>query len=87
MVEGGDHTGSMPMFAIFLLSLYSLYLIPYTLYKLCGGSGESDEVRTGLALVFDSDRGHASIDAVGAAVRRVCDHSPALPPVGLCSRW
>ncbi|RMZ57290.1 hypothetical protein APUTEX25_004124 [Auxenochlorella protothecoides] len=31
------------MFAIFVLSLYSLYLIPYTLYKLCG-SGPDDKV-------------------------------------------
>lgn len=44
MGEGSDHTGSTPMFAIFILSLYSLYLIPYTLYKLCG-SGSDDKVR------------------------------------------
>ncbi|KAK2079921.1 hypothetical protein QBZ16_002316 [Prototheca wickerhamii] len=41
-MEGpSDHTGSTPMFAIFVLSLYSLYLIPYTIYKLCGGSLEN----------------------------------------------
>lgn len=45
MVEGGDYTGSMPMFAIFVLSLYSLYLIPYTVYRLFGSGGDSDGVR------------------------------------------
>ncbi|KDD73970.1 hypothetical protein H632_c1688p1, partial [Helicosporidium sp. ATCC 50920] len=32
----------MPMFAIFVLSLYSLYLIPYTVYRLFGSGGDSD---------------------------------------------
>ena len=43
MGAGEDNTGSTPMFAIFLLSIFSLLLIPYTLYKLCGGGGEDTE--------------------------------------------
>ena len=33
MGAGEDNTGSTPMFAIFLLSIFSLLLIPYTLYN------------------------------------------------------
>lgn len=36
--------GSTPMFGIFLLSMYSLFLIPITLWKLSGGSSEDGEV-------------------------------------------
>lgn len=38
----GEHTGSSPMFLIFVFSLYSLVLIPWSLYKLCGGGGEGE---------------------------------------------
>lgn len=44
MAVEGEHTGSTPMFAIFVLSMYSLVLIPYTLWKLSGGSEEETEV-------------------------------------------
>jgi translocation protein SEC63 len=44
MAEQVETTGSTPMFAIFLLSMYSLFLIPITLYKLSGGSNDEAEV-------------------------------------------
>ena len=43
MGDETNHTGSSPMFLIFVFSIYSLVLIPLTLYKLCGGSGDSEE--------------------------------------------
>lgn len=47
MAHEGEHTGSTPMFAIFLLSMYSLFLIPYTLWRLGGGgSDEAERVKT-----------------------------------------
>ncbi|GIL87084.1 hypothetical protein Vretimale_14247 [Volvox reticuliferus] len=37
-----EHTGSTSLFAIFALSLYSLFLFPFTIYRLtCGASEES----------------------------------------------
>lgn len=39
----GDHQGSSPMFLIFLFSIFSLTLIPYTLYRLCGGGADNSE--------------------------------------------
>ncbi|EFJ44468.1 molecular chaperone [Volvox carteri f. nagariensis] len=37
-----EHTGSTSLFAIFALSLYSLFLFPYTIYRLtCGASEET----------------------------------------------
>lgn len=45
MVEGGDHTGSTPLFAIFIFSFFSLYIIPYTLYRLFGSIEDEERVR------------------------------------------
>lgn len=44
MAENVETHGSTPMFAIFLLSMYSLFLIPITLWRLSGGEGEDAEV-------------------------------------------
>ncbi len=33
--------GGTPMFAIFVISLLSLFLIPYTIYRLCNADGEA----------------------------------------------
>lgn len=41
-----EASGSTPLFAVFLLSIYSIFLIPYTLIKLFGGDGEEGEVRS-----------------------------------------
>ena len=38
--ENVRHQGSSPLFAIFCISLLTLFLIPYTLMKICGGEGE-----------------------------------------------
>lgn len=35
-----DHRGSSTLFAIFILAIYSLLLIPYTLSYLCSSSDE-----------------------------------------------
>jgi len=35
-----ENTASSGLFAVFLLSIYSLFLIPYTIYRLC--SAEED---------------------------------------------
>ena len=39
-----DDTGS-PLFSIFLLSMLSLALIPYTVYRLCNAAGGEDVVK------------------------------------------
>lgn len=40
-MEAGQDAGA-PMFAIFVISLMSLFLVPYTIYKLCNlASGEA----------------------------------------------
>ena len=40
-MEAGQDAGA-PMFAIFIISLMSLFLVPYTIYKLCNlASGEA----------------------------------------------
>lgn len=38
MDDNVKHKGSSPLFAIFLLSLLVLFLVPYSIYKLCGAS-------------------------------------------------
>mmetsp|Transcript_15025 Transcript_15025/g.42165 ORF Transcript_15025/g.42165 Transcript_15025/m.42165 type:complete len:747 (+) Transcript_15025:116-2356(+) len=38
MEDNVKHQGSSPLFAIFVLSLMVLFLVPYTLYKMCGSS-------------------------------------------------
>ncbi|KAG2485811.1 hypothetical protein HYH03_015521 [Edaphochlamys debaryana] len=38
-----EHTGSTGLFAIFALSLYSLFIFPYTIYRLCN-SGDDQAV-------------------------------------------
>ncbi|KAG2451784.1 hypothetical protein HYH02_003562 [Chlamydomonas schloesseri] len=40
-----EHKGSTSLFAIFLLSLYSLFLFPYTIYRLFGGGSEETVVQ------------------------------------------
>ena len=38
----GEQDAGVPMFAIFVISLMSLFLIPFTIYKLCNlASGEA----------------------------------------------
>jgi hypothetical protein len=37
-----EHTGNSAMFGIFVLSIYSLFLIPFTLYRVCAGSEEEE---------------------------------------------
>ncbi len=36
-----EHKGSTSLFAIFALSLYSLFIIPYTIYHFCSASEET----------------------------------------------
>lgn len=40
-----EHKGSTSLFAIFLLSLYSLFLFPYTIYRVFGGGSEETVVQ------------------------------------------
>ena len=40
-----DTSGSTPLFAVFLISMVSIFLIPYTLYTLFGGDDDETEVR------------------------------------------
>ncbi|KXZ42319.1 hypothetical protein GPECTOR_162g134 [Gonium pectorale] len=40
-----EHKGSGSLFAIFALSLYSLFLFPYTIYRLCCGGAEETVVQ------------------------------------------
>ena len=38
----GEQDAGAPMFAIFIISLMSLFLVPFTIYKLCNlASGEA----------------------------------------------
>ena len=47
MADADSNTsGSSPLFAIFLLAIWSITLIPYTIHRLCDG-GHDDEVRPG----------------------------------------
>jgi len=40
-----EASGSTPLFAVFLLSIISIFLIPYTLYALFGGEDDDKNVR------------------------------------------
>jgi translocation protein SEC63 len=40
-----EASGSTPLFAVFLISLLSLFLFPYTLYILFGGGEDETKVR------------------------------------------
>ena len=40
-----EASGSTPLFAVFLLSIVSIVLIPYTLNSLFGGDEDDKEVR------------------------------------------
>jgi translocation protein SEC63 len=37
-----EHKGNSAMFGIFILSVYSLFLIPFTLYRVCSASDEAE---------------------------------------------
>jgi hypothetical protein len=44
MEDGEDlRKGSSTLFAVFLFSILSLFLIPYTVYRLCSGGEEASE--------------------------------------------
>lgn len=57
-----DRTGSNPLFSIFLLSLYTLGLLPYTLNRLFGQGASEAEVSRSLDVVH----------CVSAASRELC---------------
>lgn len=40
-----EQAGSSPLFAVFVLSLFSLFLIPYTIYKLCVAAAPDEVVK------------------------------------------
>lgn len=40
MSDDGMHTGNTGLFAVFALSIYSLFLFPYSCYSLCCRSDE-----------------------------------------------
>ncbi len=40
-----EQAGSSPLFAVFFLSVFSLFLIPYTIYKLCVAASPEEVVR------------------------------------------
>jgi len=40
-----ESQGNSPLFAVFFLSLYSLFVIPYTIYKLCNAASADDVVK------------------------------------------
>lgn len=40
-----ETSGSTPLFAVFLLSIVSIVLVPYTLHRLFGGDEDDNEVR------------------------------------------
>lgn len=40
-----EQAGSSPLFAVFVLSVYSLFLIPYTIYKLCVAAAPDEVVK------------------------------------------
>lgn len=40
-----EQAGSSPLFAVFFLSVFSLFLIPYTIYKLCVAASPDDVVK------------------------------------------
>lgn len=40
-----EQEGSAPLFAIFVLAIYSLFLIPYTIYKLCLAASPDEFVK------------------------------------------
>jgi translocation protein SEC63 len=41
----GETEGSSPLFVIFILSIYSLFLIPFTIYKLCVAAAPDEVVK------------------------------------------
>ena len=40
-----ENAGSSPLFAVFFLSVYTLFLIPYTIYRGCVAASPEDVVR------------------------------------------
>ena len=40
-----EQTGSTPLFAVFLIAIYSLLLIGYTCYKLCAAASPDEVVK------------------------------------------
>lgn len=45
MDEEPPPQGSSPLFAVFFLSIYSLFVIPYTIYKLCHAASPDEVVK------------------------------------------
>ena len=48
-----ETSGSTPLFAVFLLSIFSIILIPYTLYAVFGGEDDK-EVGVGETCVLEA---------------------------------
>ena len=42
---GGESENGAPLFAIFVISLFSLFLVPFTIYKLCKAAGDEEAVK------------------------------------------
>ncbi len=40
-----EQAGSSPLFAVFVLSVFSLFLIPFTVYKLCVAAAPDEVVK------------------------------------------
>ena len=47
-----EQTGSTPLFAVFIIAIYSLLLIGYTCYKLCAAASPDEVVKPWEAVSF-----------------------------------
>lgn len=75
--EMAEQTGSSPMFAIFVLSLLSLALIPYTIYHFTSQSESEDVVKPWQVRAVKlsiQERKHVRLEAFCAVVISGCQH-------------
>ena len=57
MTEGDIDSGT-PLFAIFVISLLSLFLVPFTIYKLCNAASNDEAVKPWEAVSLHSSQVH-----------------------------
>ena len=64
MVDVEADSGT-PLFAIFVISLLSLFLVPFTIYKLCNAASNDEAVKPWEAVSHNSQLGSEVLQPLG----------------------
>ena len=87
-----DQAGSSPLFAVFFLSVFSLFIIPYTIYKLCVAASPDDVVKPWEAVrLGDLPEPQSNIDlltdAMSLALKNSVTTATSCAALFCCACW